>query len=214
VRPPQLTHPSELNTLSVRELISRVRPILKKGGLTTNPHRWRRIRENIPSTLAELSAKWEQTPRLNDRPISFGEYVATMLCSALHELDQEQNPHLYDHHRNYRVERETLPLIDEQETPLPVLQRPIDPAAMLLAKHTTQEELLQNSFNAGGVHTASQVDIWDARDRFNQGAITTPYALKRALGATRDEARTTPATAAFIQLEDLRDGHNKTTFDL
>ena len=33
-------------------------------------------------------------------------------------------------------------------------------------------------------------------------------------GATRDEARTTPATAAFIQLEDLRDGHNKTTFDL
>ena len=214
MRPPQLTHPSELNTLSVRELISRVRPILKKGGLTTNPHRWRRIQENIPSTLAELSAKWEQAPQLNGRPISFREYIATLLCSALHELDQEQNPHLYDHHRNYRPERETLPLIDEQETPLPVLHRSIDPAAMLLAKYTTPEERLQDSLNARGVHTASQAGIWDARDRMNDGTLTTPYALKRALGGTREEARTTPATAAFIQLEDLRDDHSTTTFNL
>jgi len=214
VRPPQLTHPSELNTLSVRELISRVRPILRKGGLTTNPQRWRRIRENIPSTLAELSAKWEQAPRLNDRPISFREYIATLLCSALHELDQQQNPHLYDHHRNYRPERETLPLIDEQETPRPLLHPPMDPAALLLAKHTTPEERLQHSLNAGGVHTASQAGILDARDRFNRGTITTPYALKRALGATREEARLTPATAALIQLEDLRDGHSTTTFNL
>jgi hypothetical protein len=215
VRPPQLTDPAELNTLSAPELVSRVYPILWKGGLTANPQRFARIRENVPSVLAELASDWRRSPQLNDRRVRFDEYVVVRLCAALHELDQHQNPHLYDHHRIYHPKRETLSFAEGeepiQEEVLPVARRPLDPALALLAKHTTPNERLQHALTNMGVHPASQPGVWQARDKFNKGEITKPYGLTRALGGTREQARSTPATAAFIRLEVLRDD---TTFEL
>lgn len=214
MRPPQLTNPAELATLSHRELIARVRPILNRGGLTANPDRWKRIQDDIPSVVAELTLQWQQLQASDpDRP-PYREYIATRLCAALHELDQKQHPHLYDHHRNYLPQQQTLPLIeDDDSAALTTFATPADPALALIARGTTPDDDLQQALNDCGIHAASQAGVLQALNAYNLGSITSPHSLTRALGNSRAQARKTPATSAFIQLEDLRASRH-TTFAL
>src|SRR5438105_2874469 len=107
----RIEDPADLERLSTGDLADSVWPLVRRGGKAATSKAWReRVAENIPSLCAELAAEWKLSPRLHGREVGFGEYFAAKVGWKLHQLDRQQNPHLYDGHGTYRPEQETLPL--------------------------------------------------------------------------------------------------------
>jgi hypothetical protein len=203
----RIDDPSELDSLSAVELVKRVRPLLERGGLRSKKERLERVRENIPSACAELALEWKRSPRLRGRQVGFGEYLAARLCAKLHELDQAQHPHLYDDHRNYRPERETLPLYEERagEEQLVAGGAAVpDLAQAQLEQDAAASERIREALRNANIAVASQPGVLRAYYDFNSGQISTPYRLARALGNSTLEARNHPATGPYLALQALQ----------
>jgi hypothetical protein len=199
----RIEDPRELESLGPDELYARVRPLLRR--LAGTRERLARVRDNIPSACAELAREWKRSPRLRGREVGFGEYLAAHLCAKLHELDQAQHPHLYDEHRKYRPERETLPLYEKRDGD----ERPLAGAPVVpdLSQAREQEldppEQLQLALTAAGIAPASQPGVFALAAGFQSGSISSPYLTARAQGYSSFEARNHPATAVYLALEAL-----------
>lgn len=88
----KITHPDQLEQLTVAELCRCVRPLLRKAGMPANDARWARIAPEIPSVCAELAAAWRNDPRIDGRPVGFDSYLAAKLATTLHTLDRARTP--------------------------------------------------------------------------------------------------------------------------
>jgi hypothetical protein len=204
-----LENPAQLTTLSPDELVAYCYPLLRKAGFTRGSDRFKRVWQNIPSVLAEIAAEWQHDGRLDGRAVSFDEYIAARLALAIHELDQQQNPHLYDDHRYYRPENHTLPLcieIDGEET---LRQLPIGPDSDAATVYTTTQssfaDRLQETMRSSALEVASQTHLLEATRLVRNGELTNTYRFTRFLLGSRNEARARPATAAFLEIRDAED---------
>jgi hypothetical protein len=165
------------------------------------------VRDNIPSACAEVALEWKRSPRLQGRQVGFAEYLAARLYAKLHELDQEQHPHLYDDHRKYRPERETLPLYEERagEEQL-AAGAPLvpDPCQAQFEQDADPRERMRQALRSANIAVASHAGVLRANDSFNSGQLSTPYRLALALGKSTLEAHNQPATDAYHQLQALQ----------
>jgi hypothetical protein len=191
----KITSPDQLKTLTAQELLERVHPILRHGGLTSPPRRYERIRPNILSVIWDLAVAWQAAPRLDGRPVKFDEYLAARLCGNLHSLDRQQHPHL--HRGGYRPENEPLPL--DNAHGLGVM------ASYPSFASDEWKQRLTDTANIAAIAQASQDEMLSRVTRTDAGEPMTGYRWKRLNGASIAEARRTPANDVIRFIRDLLD---------
>jgi hypothetical protein len=192
----KVSSPEDVATLHARELLRRVRPLLRKAGFTTNDARFRRISQNVPSVLWELAAEWQSSPLLGRRPVEFDEYIAARLCNHLHTLDRQQHRHLYPGGR-YAPEREPLPLDEAQ-----FIGRM--PSYGLLATSTPYQRIA-DAMTTSHIAAASYSEVFARLDARQQQEPITEHTWRIRDGASRELARRTPATEVIRYIKDIFD---------
>jgi hypothetical protein len=204
----KITHPDDLLELTPQQLFQRTKPILRTGGLCASTQLLARVRQNLNSVCWELARKWHADPRLGDRELTFGEYLAITLANRLRSLDRKQNRHLYDEHGAYQPNREPVAL-DELDGKHFSFRPSAPTTADRLTPDTWADSFEQTARNASIAQPSITALIQNIRN-IETGTTKTPYKLARAEGLSTTDARYQPATAAFIAINDFIAQYNPT----
>lgn len=186
--PPRIERVDDLARLPATEQIARVRPLLRKAGLTAVPDLSRHHEDNVPSALAELADEWGRDPRLAGRKVPFGEYVAMRIGAKLKEIDAEQRPECYDAHRRY-VPSAVICAALAGDEPAPLSDQP---GSSLDAPPTFGSALAMHP-------VASQAGVLRLLHGAAASTVTSGRQTGRALGLSSKEARAQPATQALLR---------------
>jgi hypothetical protein len=153
-----------------------------------------RLLEYVPLACVELAHEWEAGARLDGgrRVVSFKDFLAARLATSVREIDRREMPHLYDPHKRFQPDRETVC----DPTDLELFSAPVQTAADDVETATELLESLSRQMTARGIAAAFQGPTLRLVAGVYDGTIRNGRQAAKALG--HENYLKSPATYALL----------------